>query len=413
MLLLGSMMAASNMQVTPGCVAGSAACGFGFVFLGSLAALETSRSNNPPKPVDPMDGATNSGEEPPMPKYDPTQFNESTYTVVAGIENVTLAPTPAPSPIPAGFKKVKVQKKSIDAVIKFPISAKQAKNHVLKKAIETGIAISLGKNPEDVQITAVNGEKFGSSSRLLRNIDDDDDGEDGGVDLTIQIIPESDDTSALAENLQTAGAEGSLVANVKKEANAAGVLVNSLQKMPLTLPEITTTTTKVDFEEVVLLKDGETVSPTDAPTDAPTDSPTDAPTPTPTDAPTVAPTVAPTPAPTSAPTSTPTPSPTSSPTSAPTPAPTLAPTLPPTPAPTPAPTPVPAVVVSNVLRQLKSQSSQLQSQWSSLTNSTVDSELGALVLIGVTMDGTSLTRLSLQGKGLTGKGNTITSDRTI
>ena len=282
---------------------------------------------------------------------------------------------------------------------------------MLKKAIETGTAISIGKKPEDVQITAVNGETIGSSSRLLR-ITDDNDGEDGGVDLTIQIIPASDDTSALAENLQTAGAEGSLVANVKKEANAAGVLVNSLQKMPLTLPEITTTTTKVDFEEVVLLKDGETVSPTDAPTDAPTDSPTDAPTPTPTDAPTVAPTVAPTPAPTSAPTSTPTPSPTSSPTSAPTPAPTLPPTLSPTPAPTPAPTPVP-VVVSNVLRQLKSRSSQLQSQWSSLTNSTVDSELWSLVLIGVTMDGTSLTRLSLQSKGLTGKGNTITSDRTI
>jgi len=53
MLLLGSMMAASNMKVTPGCVAGSAACGFGFVFLGSWAALETSRSNNPP-----MAGAT-------------------------------------------------------------------------------------------------------------------------------------------------------------------------------------------------------------------------------------------------------------------------------------------------------------------------------------------------------------------
>jgi hypothetical protein len=160
MLLLGSMMAALNMQVTPSCVVGSAACGFGFVFLGSLAALETSRSINSPKPVDPMAGAANSGEEPPMPKYDPAQFNESTYTVVAGIGNVTLAPTPAPSPIPAGFKKVKVQKKAIEAVMKFPISTKQAKNPVLKKAIETGTAISIGKNPEDVQITAVNGEKL-------------------------------------------------------------------------------------------------------------------------------------------------------------------------------------------------------------------------------------------------------------
>jgi hypothetical protein len=48
------------------------------VYLGSLAAFETSRSINSIKPVDPMAGAFGSAVDPPMPKYDPTKFNEST-----------------------------------------------------------------------------------------------------------------------------------------------------------------------------------------------------------------------------------------------------------------------------------------------------------------------------------------------
>jgi hypothetical protein len=289
-LLSGAIAAPIDIQVTPACVGVSCTAGFSVVFVGALAGLEAFNSNHhngSPKPVDPTTGATEPAADSQKPKFDPTQFNENSYKVVADIGNVTLPPTPAPSPAPAGYTTVKVQKKAIQAVMKFPISPEQATHPVMKKAIEAGIAKSIGKKAGDVQITAVNGENIGRSLRTLQS-------GGGGSDLTFEIISASDDTSALAENLQTAGTEGSLVANVKKEANDAGVLVPSLRDMALKMPEITATAIAVEREEV--LKAGETV-PTGSPTDAPTASATDAPTNAPTDAPTNAPTAAPTDAP--------------------------------------------------------------------------------------------------------------------
>ena len=79
LLLWLGCMAASSISVTlSGCIVGSVASGFGIVYLGSLTAFETSRSINSIKPVDPMAGAFGSAVDPPMPKHDPTKFNEST-----------------------------------------------------------------------------------------------------------------------------------------------------------------------------------------------------------------------------------------------------------------------------------------------------------------------------------------------
>ena len=59
-----------------------------------------------------------------------------------------------PSPAPAGFK--------------------QAKNAVMKKVIEAGTAKSIGKKNKDVQISEVDNKQIGSSSRILRDDDDND-----------------------------------------------------------------------------------------------------------------------------------------------------------------------------------------------------------------------------------------------
>jgi hypothetical protein len=167
--------------------------------------------------------------DPPKPTFVPEVFNESLHTVVADITSKTLVPTPFPTPPPAGYVVKKVKKKAVTATTVFPLSADAIKTLVMKKALETGTAKSIGKAPEDAQITAINGEHIESIfSRSLQSNDAD-------VITTVKFTIASfsnDDTAGLIRNFSEALAKGSAAAYWKREAYDSGVLEKALKNMP-------------------------------------------------------------------------------------------------------------------------------------------------------------------------------------
>lgn len=101
----------------------------------------------------------------------------------------------------------------------FPIAAAEAQNPVMQDALTTGVANSLGLEPESVTIISVGGVAV--SRRRLANI---------GIEF--QILSNSNVGSAVAqlqEGLETAATEGAVVANVQKAASDKGVFVQALK----------------------------------------------------------------------------------------------------------------------------------------------------------------------------------------
>jgi hypothetical protein len=213
------------------------------------------------------------------PVFKAADFDLATFTVVQSIAAVTLAPTSAPTPYPTEAGKQMVeQKKVVKAAVakmNFPLSEDEAKNPVMQKVLTSGTANALGLDPTDVTITEINGKPVTASRRLA-----------SGVDIKMKIQARSDDPAALTalqNDLTTAASEGSVVANIQKEASTAGVLLPALKTMPRKMPA-PTILPSVSYEITVQVQIPVTPSPTPAPTSTSSPAPTTA-TPAPTSTP--------------------------------------------------------------------------------------------------------------------------------
>jgi hypothetical protein len=167
---------------------------------------------------------------PELPEFTAADFDVSATAVVADISAVEAAVTAAPtfSPTYAGYETVAVVKEvaTVKATVGFPLTQAEATNPVMKLAIESGVASSLGLPADLVKIISAGGVPI--ASRRLADLD---------IEFEIQSPAGADETQAekLKENLGTVATSGALVANVQKSAADAGVLVAALKDMPIVL----------------------------------------------------------------------------------------------------------------------------------------------------------------------------------
>jgi hypothetical protein len=180
-------------------------------------------------PFVPMD--ENEGKVPELPAFNPddTAFDIIARTpAVADISDVQLAATLAPTPSP-GYVSVAVVKEvaTVKATVGFPLTQAEATNPVMKLAIESGVARSLGLGADLVKILSAGGVSM--RRRLVDNL---------AIEFEIQSPAGADDAQAeiLRSNLGAVAISGALVTHVQAEAALAGVLVASLKNMPVVLP---------------------------------------------------------------------------------------------------------------------------------------------------------------------------------
>jgi hypothetical protein len=175
---------------------------------------------------------------------------------ISAVEAAVMA-APTSSPTYAGYVSVAVVKevKTVKATVGFPLTQAEATNPVMKLAIETGVASSLGLPADLVTIISAGGEEV--RRRLVADLD---------IEFEIQSPAGADATQAdkLKDNLGTVATSGALVANVQKSAADAGVLVAALKEMPreLAAPLVVVASKSVTVFEQQRF--------TNAPTDAPT-----------------------------------------------------------------------------------------------------------------------------------------------
>jgi len=206
------------------------------------------------------------------PTFDADAFKLTSFKVVASIASVTLAPTTAPTPSPtfAGFivEEVSKEVQTVSSEVSFPLSEAEAKNPVMQLALTTGVAVSLGLDPEatvkigDKTVRLVEIAKIGGKAvrRRLQS--------STAIDFSIVAPDATDDAggASLAADLKAAASEGSMVANIQKAASDAGVLVAALRNMP----RKQTVTTKI-VKQTVKVQEAKlapvtTPSPTASPT---------------------------------------------------------------------------------------------------------------------------------------------------
>jgi hypothetical protein len=169
--------------------------------------------------------------------------------------------TPTSTPTFAGYAAVAVEKevKTVKATVSFPLTQAQATNPVMKLAIESGVASSLGLDAGLVEIISAGGVAI--ARRRLGDL---------AIEFEIQSPAGADAAQAtiLQENLGTAATTGALVTHVKAKAATAGVLVEALKTMTA---ELDAPTVEIASKTVTVI---EQIRPTAAPTDAPTVAPT-------------------------------------------------------------------------------------------------------------------------------------------
>lgn len=241
---------------------------------------------------------------PSKPVFDETQFDISTM-IVGSVGSVTLAPTTAPTPSPTfeGYAAVllPVVVQVVEVAVTFPLTPLQAADPVMKKSLADGFAKSLGfdpsASPDAVRVSTINGlparrllSDGSSSSNMLRRLNNHN------TDIGFEVESASSQASQVEQlktNIAAAATEGSLVANVQKEAATNGVLTTELKSMAR-VQTVTPVATQKTVQKLVQAR-------TDTP--QPTKNPTNSPT-----APTAKPTayVGPTPPPTKFPTAVPT-----------------------------------------------------------------------------------------------------------
>jgi hypothetical protein len=149
----------------------------------------------------------------------------STQTADLSGGAVTAAPTLLPTlhPTMVGYEVVEkeVEVAIVSTALAFPLTQAELSNPVMRTALEAGIAAAIGFDDDRVAITSIDGH---SIRRRL-----------GRVDVAFDVASRSSSTEQLRDlktNLVRAANEGSIVANVQKEAASNGVLVDALQTMP-------------------------------------------------------------------------------------------------------------------------------------------------------------------------------------
>jgi hypothetical protein len=172
--------------------------------------------------------------------YVAANFDTNSFAVVDDIASVTASPTDAPTSAPthAGYEivEIEVEKKVLEVVLTFAVSAEEAANPVMQKSLEAGFANAIGLDPSSVRVSSVGGVTV--RRRLVDTA------------IEFEITSNSDDTAqadALKANVETAVTSGSVVANVQKEASANGVLTTDLNTMvrALAAPTVTVATVTV------------------------------------------------------------------------------------------------------------------------------------------------------------------------
>jgi hypothetical protein len=201
------------------------------------------------------------------PAFVASEFDATTYTVVASIADATPSPTPAPTKAPtkAGFVAVaeKVETEAVVTAISFPLTLEEASNKVMQAAMTSGVAASLGLAPTDVTIAKIGGDAVASEPRSRRLV-----AAAAGIDIEFNIVSSSADAGAVAKlsaDVRAAASGGALVANIQKKASDAGVLVASLKAMPravvVTTSTVPVTVTVTKQVAAAAYKAGSTPSP--------------------------------------------------------------------------------------------------------------------------------------------------------
>jgi hypothetical protein len=212
--------------------------------------------------------------------------------------SLTMKPTGCPTNFPTLDGEQEVEKEetvaTVKAAMEFPLTLEEALNPVVQESIEYGIAASLGKEPEDVKMTSVNGQALRGRRRYVgqRQLRQQQRQQwqqwqqrdfharsrkvvEAGVEIEFEVISSSDnaaDIQELKNNVVQAVGEGSVVANVQKRASERGVLVEALKAMQRQQP----IPTVVESSKVIVVTVVERYR--DANTDAPSFSPTKIPT---------------------------------------------------------------------------------------------------------------------------------------
>merc|ERR1719231_773259 len=219
-------------------------------------------------------------KNPPKPKFVAADFDLAAMSVVDGsIEAVTLPPTAAPtsSPTKAGMvwqtKEVPIKVVKVTP-IEFPFSKAEAELPAVRKSLIDGFAAAIGMASDYVTIGAIT-EKTNRWRRL------------SAMEVDVEFVVESMDfngADALANTIEAAAKEGSIIANIQKEASSNGVLTKKLSEMTRELPSVGTTVEATTKEMDVQVPAPAPAPPTPAPPSesTPTKSPTQSPTQSPT-----------------------------------------------------------------------------------------------------------------------------------
>jgi len=206
-----------------------------------------------PTKTQPKDKKQPKATNPEKPAFVAADFSMDEYVVVADVSKVTLAPTKSPTPPPTKkgqtVETKQVEKKAVTTTIPFPFTADEAKSPAVQKSVSDGTADALGMERKFVKISKIGGVAVG------RRLAD-------SISFEFQIISNDASPAAmtkLAENVKAAASEGSIVANIQKQAAANGVITAALKSMTR---EVTVTTTESTATVTVTV----VVTPTPEPT---------------------------------------------------------------------------------------------------------------------------------------------------
>jgi len=144
----------------------------------------------------------------------------------------TMAPTMAPAEEGYVYVQEKVQSKAVLATIQFPLTKGEAETAPMQLSMRSGTATAAGVQLEFVEIKSID-----ESTRRLQN-------GAGKTNVQFKITAEKpDDITSLVQTVKDKAADGSIVAEIKKEASKNDVLTQSLNAMT---NEVTVTTATED-----------------------------------------------------------------------------------------------------------------------------------------------------------------------
>merc|ERR1719164_304965 len=152
----------------------------------------------------------------------------------------------------------------------FPFTAAETANPAVRKSLINGFSKAIGLPSKMVSIGSVTANRRLSEGRRLSGVT---------VNFEVESAESSDDgVAALEATIKDAASEGSIVANIQKEASTNGVLTQALADMPraqtVTTETVTVTKTKMQQVAAPAPTADPTADPAPAPTPAPTADPT-------------------------------------------------------------------------------------------------------------------------------------------